>query len=145
MLEFLIYDLKVAVLVAVFYMFYRLLLSHETFHRVNRVVLLATAVASFVLPLCVITLHRTVVVSGGSGLVSVDGFGVAEVVEAETPLWQTAVFAVFVAGVAFTLGHTLWGILKVWRLISHSEQHREADGITVCVTDSDVSPFSFCR
>ncbi|MBP5425709.1 MAG: TonB family protein [Prevotella sp.] len=145
MVEFLIYDLKVAVLVAVFYMFYRLLLSHETFHRVNRVVLLATAVASFVLPLCVITLHRTVVVSGGSGLVSVDGFGMAEVVEAETPLWQTAVFAVFVAGVAFTLGHTLWGILKVWRLISHSEQHREADGITVCVTDRDVSPFSFCR
>ena len=145
MLEFLIYDLKVAVLVAVFYMFYRLLLSHETFHRVNRVVLLATAVASFVLPLCVITLHRTVVVSGGSGLVSVDGFGMAEVVRAETPLWQTAVFAVFIAGVAFTLGHTLWGILKMWRLISHSEQHREADGITVCVTDRDVSPFSFCR
>ena len=146
MAEFLIYDLKVAVLVAVFYMFYRLLLSRETFHRVNRMVLLATAVASFVLPLCVITLHRTVVVSGGSGLVSIDGLGaMVEAAEPQTPLWQTAAFALFFAGVAVTLGHTLWGILKVWRLISHSEQHREADGITVCVTDSDVSPFSFCR
>ena len=61
MMEFLAYDLKVAVLIAVFYMFYRLLLSHETFHRVNRIVLLATAVASFVLPFCIITLHKTVV------------------------------------------------------------------------------------
>ena len=61
MMEFLTYDLKVAVLIAVFYMFYRLLLSRETFHRVNRIVLLATAVASFVLPFCIITLHKTVV------------------------------------------------------------------------------------
>ena len=60
MQDFLIYDAKVAVLIVVFYMFYRLLLSRETFHRVNRVVLLLTAVASFVLPLCVITLHKTV-------------------------------------------------------------------------------------
>ena len=44
MQDFLIYDAKVAVLIVVFYMFYRLLLSKETFHRVNRVVLLSTAV-----------------------------------------------------------------------------------------------------
>ena len=62
MMDFLIYDVKVAVLIAVFYMFYRLMLSHETFHRVNRLVLLTTAVASFVLPLCVFTMHKTVMV-----------------------------------------------------------------------------------
>ena len=60
MTDFLIYDLKVAALIAVFYMFYRLLLSRETFHRLNRMVLLTTAAASFVLPLCIITLHKTV-------------------------------------------------------------------------------------
>ena len=51
MTNFLIYDAKVAVLIIVFYMFYRLMLSRETFHRVNRVVLQLTAIASFVLPL----------------------------------------------------------------------------------------------
>ena len=61
MTGFLIYDAKVAVLIVVFYMFYRLLLSKETFHRVNRVVLLSTALLSFILPLCVITTHQTVV------------------------------------------------------------------------------------
>ena len=60
MIDFLIYDLKVAVLIAIFYMFYRLMLAKETFHRVNRIVLLLTAVASFLLPLCVITMHETV-------------------------------------------------------------------------------------
>jgi hypothetical protein len=59
MIDFLIYDLKVALLIVVFYMFYRLMLARETFHRVNRIVLLMTAVASFVLPLCVITMHET--------------------------------------------------------------------------------------
>ena len=146
MMEFLTYDLKVAVLVAAFYMFYRLLLSRETFHRVNRLVLLTTAVASFILPLCVITLHKTVVVSGdGSGLITLDGLGMVEVAEPQTPLWQTFAVVVFFAGLAVTLGHTAWGIVKVCRLISHSEQHREADGIVVCITDRDVSPFSFCR
>jgi TonB family protein len=147
MMEFLIYDLKVAVLVAVFYMFYRLLLSRETFHRTNRLVLLATAVASFILPLCVITLHKTVVVSG-TGMVSFDGLGMAEAVDAaepQMPLWQIIAIVAFFAGMAVTLGHTLVGILKVWRLIRHSERHQESDGIIICVTDHDVSPFSFCR
>ena len=147
MMEFLIYDLKVALLVAAFYMFYRLLLSHETFHRINRLVLLATAIASFILPLCVITLHKTVVVSG-HGLVSLEGLGMAEVADAaepQMPLWQIVAIVVFFAGLAVTLGHTFMGILKVWRLVSHSERHQEPDGIVVCVTDRDVSPFSFCR
>ena len=145
MVEFLQYDLKVAVLVAAFYMFYRLLLSRETFHCVNRAVLLLTAVASFLLPLCVVTVHKTVVLSQApTALVTAD-LGAVSIAETETPLWQTAVFAVFVAGALVTLGHTLVGIVKVWRLISHSEQHREADGVVVCVTDRDVPPFSFYR
>ena len=43
MQSLLTYNLRVAVVMAVFYLFYRLLLSRETFHRLNRVVLLATA------------------------------------------------------------------------------------------------------
>ena len=58
MLPLLIYEGKVAVALAVFYMFYRLLLKKETFHRLNRVVLVGMVVASFLLPLCVITIHK---------------------------------------------------------------------------------------
>ena len=143
MVEFLIYDLKVAVLVAVFYMFYRLLLSRETYHRVNRAVLLGTAIASFILPLCVITLHKTVVVSGGSGLVTLDGLGTVELAEPQTPLWQTIAVVVFFAGMAASLGFTLYNIFQVWRLISRSERHQQPDGTVVCVADREVSPFSW--
>ena len=151
MMEFLTYDLKVAVLIAVFYMFYRLLLSREKFHRVNRIVLLGTAVASFVLPLCIITLHKTVVLSGGDGLVTFDNFspvvndmaGTTEVATPKTPLWQTLAVVVFFAGMALTLGHTLMALLKVWHLIRHSERHEQSDGTTICVAEGDVSPFSW--
>ena len=59
-MEFLIYDGKVAVALLVFYLFYRFLLKKETFHRFNRVVLVGTAVLSFFLPLCIITIHKPI-------------------------------------------------------------------------------------
>ena len=146
MMEFLAYDLKVAVLVAVFYMFYRLLLSRETFHRVNRVVLLLTAIASFVLPLCVITFHKTVVVSAAEGGVDFGGLtAVVEDADSELRLWQIAAIVAFFIGMVVTLGYTLMNVVRVWLLIQRSEQHPQADGTVVCVASGDVSPFSWMR
>ena len=143
MIDFLIYDLKVAVLIIVFYMFYRLLLSRETFHRVNRVVLLLTAVASFVLPLCVITMHETVTIQAVPE-VSIGDVQMTVAEEPATPLWQIALPILYIIGVAATLGHTLLSVWKVMRLIRQSEQHPEPDGTIVCVTgNADVAPFSW--
>ena len=144
MTEFLIYDLKVAALIAVFYMFYRLLLSRDPLHRQNRMVLLTTAVASFILPLCVITMHETVVVNAAAGHIGLGGLRAS--VEDEPPLtwWQVVLPVVYIIGMAATLAHTLVSVLKVWLLIRSSEQHPCADGITLCVTgNADVSPFSW--
>ena len=144
MFGFLIYDLKVAVLLAVFYMFYRVLLSRDTLHRLNRVVLLTTAVASFVLPLCVITMHETVVVNATG---HIDLGGLSAVVEDEQPIawWQMALPVIYIIGMAATLAHTLVSVLRVWLLIRSSEHHPQDDGIIVCVTDKEVSPFSWMR
>ena len=145
MLEFLTYDLKVAVLLAVFYMFYRLMLARETFHRVNRIVLLLTAIASFVLPLCVITMHETVVIEGavGFGEVSVD-MGTAVVEEESVPLWQIVLPTLFIIGMVGTLFYTLCSLFRILRIIRHSEHYPQADGITICVTDhAEMAPFSW--
>ena len=143
MTDFLIYDLKVAALIAVFYMFYRLLLSRETFHRLNRVMLLTTALASFVLPLCVITLHRTVVMPMPEIETGV-ATAVVEAAEEQTPWWQIALPVVFFAGMAVTLGHTLMSIVRVILLIHRSEKHPKEDGTTVCVTgNTTLPPFSW--
>lgn len=143
MVDFLIYDLKVAAWIAVFYMFYRLLLSRETFHRVNRIVLLATAAVSFVLPLCVITLHETVVMPMPQVDVEIGNVVMGEAVPS-MPWWQYAIPVLFLIGLAVTVGHTLWSIFKVIRLIKGSELHPQADGTVVCVTgNAALSPFSW--
>ena len=55
---FLLYSLKAAGCLAVFYLFYKLLLSRDTLHRMNRVLLCGVLLLSFLLPLCVITVEK---------------------------------------------------------------------------------------
>ena len=144
MQDFLVYDAKVAVLIVVFYMFYRLLLSKETFHRVNRVVLLLTAVLSFVLPLCVITLHKTVTLDVAP-TVSVGNLQ-TEIAEEKPEVWQIVLPIIFIIGVVVTLAYTLASIVKVMLLIRKSERHPLPDGTILCVTgNTEVSPFSWMR
>ena len=148
MTEFLIYDLKVAMLIAVFYMFYRLLLAKETFHRVNRIVLLLTAVASFVLPLCVITTHQTLVVPMPQVDVEI-GTAVAVDLQSDTTRYQdlqSVLSYLFIFGVVATLAHTLWSVFRILTLIRNSEQHPQPDGTILCVTgNADLAPFSWMR
>ena len=58
MSTFLVYILKVALLTVVFVLLYHLLLRRETFHRTARIVLVSSLVISYILPFCVITIHR---------------------------------------------------------------------------------------
>jgi TonB family protein len=148
MMDFLIYDAKVAVLIAVFYMFYRLMLARETFHRVNRLVLLLTAVASFVLPLCVITMHETVTMEA-MPVMTVDNLTVDDVAPmpepvVETPWWQILLPVLFMIGMVVTIGHTLMSMFRILMLIKRSEKHPQSDGTTICVSgNADVPPFSW--
>ena len=143
MTGFLIYDAKVAVLIVVFYMFYRLLLSKETFHRVNRVVLLSTAVLSFLLPLCVITMHQTVVLNT-MPVVSVGDVQMEVAADQQPALWQYVVPLLYIIGVVVVLSHTLLSVWRVLMLVRRSERHPQADGTTICVVPDQVPPFSFC-
>ena len=144
MIEFLTYELKVAVLLAVFYMFYRLMLARETFHRVNRIILLLTAVASFVLPLCVITIHETVTMQRAAQ-VAVGSFQVDMMdEEPATPLWQIVLPILFIIGMMVTLVHTLSSLFRIIRIIRHSERYPQTDGTTICVTgNASLAPFSW--
>jgi len=143
MTDFLIYDAKVAALIAVFYMFYRLVLAHETFHRVNRLTLLLTAAASFVLPLCVITLHETVTVEAVPKVL-VGDVQMEVAADAGPEWWQVLLPAIFIIGIVATLGHTLTSMFRILMLIKRSEKHPQPDGITICVTGNDqIQPFSW--
>ena len=147
MVEFLIYDLKVAALIAVFYFCYRLLMERETMHRLNRIVLLSSIVLSLVLPLCVITLHKTIEVEQVP-VVDTAELVVADLeatsVEDSTNLLQPyIIFAVFIIGFVCRLIYIANSYRHLRRMIKDSEQHSLEDGVTLAVVDLPVAPFSW--
>ena len=150
MMDFLIYDGKVAIALLVFYLFYRFLLKKETFHRFNRVVLVGTAVLSFLLPLCIITIHKPIEVDPivpESVVVSTD-LPIQELtplVEPTIPWWPVALVILFWTGVAFVLVRVLVSILSILTIIRHGELVREEDCCKVVVTERDIDPFSWMK
>ena len=149
-MAFLIYDAKVAVALLVFYLFYRFLLKKETFHRFNRFVLVGTAVLSFLLPLCIITIHKpmemepvvpepVVMVADMAAQKSVP------LVEPNLPWWPVALTILFWAGVAFVLARVLISILSILRIIRQGEPVRKEDGCRILVTERDIDPFSWMK
>ena len=149
MTEFLIYQGKAAIALAVFYMFYRLLLSKETFHRFNRIVLLGTAALSFVLPLCVITLKEVVVVPAMTGTSETIVCEVAETVamvpEASAPIWPVILCSLFALGAMAVLLHVVISIIGIRRMIRSGNSQALESGETLIITETDTAPFSWMK
>ena len=141
---FLLYIGKVAILLAVFYLFYRLLMERETFHRFNRAILLLSVLIAFILPLCEITLHKTVLAASTPA----SGANVAAGAVLDSPsatygnplLW---LFVIYLAGVVLKLLHTAISIYRLNKLINQCEQHPQADGTTIAVCAQNIAPFSW--
>ena len=149
-MAFLVYDAKVAVALLVFYLFYRFLLKKETFHRFNRVVLVGTAVLSFLLPLCIITIHKPMetaapLVTEPAMVAELPEQELAPLVQVSEPWWHVALTILFWAGVAFVLGRVLISILSILRIIRQGEPVRKEDGCRILVTERDIDPFSWMK
>ena len=149
MTDFLIYQGKAAIALAVFYMFYRLLLSKETFHRFNRIVLLGTAALSFVLPLCVITLKKVVVLpamtASSETVVGEVAETVAMVPEASEPIWPIILCIIFCIGALTVLANTVISIISIRRIISSGSSQTLESGETLIITETDTAPFSWMK
>ena len=149
--ELIFYDLKVAALLAVFYLFYMLLLARETTHTLNRIVLLSAIVLSAVLPLCVITLHRTVVVESRAYPImepaAVDDATFLSITEAldQSFDWTIPVAIVMLAGTILRLLYLSQSYRKLRRLIRSGEKHILPSGTTVSVVDAPLVPFSWMQ
>lgn len=148
MAPLLIYEGKVAVALIAFYLFYKLLLRKETFHRLQRAVLVGTVVLAFVLPFCVITLHRTV--PAQTALPGIDGVAASapagqapSTPMAVSPWWMTALTVLFWAGVAVSLLRVAFSILSVVRTVRRSEEVASGEDYRVFVSGRDIDPFSW--
>lgn len=149
MTEFLIYQGKAAIALAVFYMFYRLLLSKETFHRFNRIVLLGTAALSFVLPLCVITFKEVVVVpamTASSETFTGEVAGTSAMVpEVSEPIWTVILCSLFALGALAVLVHVVFSIIGIRRMIRSGSRQALESGETLIITETDTAPFSWMK
>ena len=151
---FLTYELKVAVLVAVFYIFWRLLVANETWHRLNRIVLLSTALASFVLPLCVITIHQTVEVMPpvadtlplptDETAMPMESAPIVANTETERPFnWLLPLTIIYIIGVVVVLSKMLLSLWRLHRMRAESKVHPLPDGYLMAVCEKVSTPFSW--
>ena len=141
MITFLTYQLKVAVIMAVFYIFFRLLLIKDTWHRLNRIVLLSTALLSLLLPVCIITIHKTEVLP----------MPVAQLMQTvsstpaqpSVPWWQIALMAVYTTGVVFVLARVLTSVIRVHSIIKNARKEFTPYGTQVYIMPGNAASFSW--
>ena len=146
---FFIYSVKVAVCLALFYLFHKLLMSRDTFHTFNRFAILSMMLLSLVLPLVHLSLDseaginrgtvaleglvaQTVVADGGNGVG--DGLSLTQVL-----------LAAYVLGVVLFVGKALLSVGSLLRLIRRARCVEVRNGIRIYTMQGDISPFSWFR
>ena len=145
---FFVYILKSSVCLAMFYLFYRLLLSKETFHRFNRVALLGVLVLSCLIPMIEVTTHDAsgfLVLEEMILMAEVEPAGVLD--ETSNPFpWRALMLLVYMAGILFFVIRHLWSLGRMLRLLRVSRKEDLGDGITLFVhDDKEVAPFSWMK
>ena len=155
----LIYILKSAVCLAIFYLFYKLLMSRETFHRFNRFSLLGLMIICSIIPFAKISLENSTetvqtVISMDEPLmipVLVDADIATEVNDASTMeyviLFATAIYII---GILF---FAVKEFIQFKKVLSITRKGKEKDinlyvkdntcNIRLIVTNEKVSPFSW--
>lgn len=135
MATFIIYAIRWAVTLTLLYSFYRLLLQHETFHRLNRAVLLAILVISPLLPLvplhtdeptamdAVLTRIEEPLMSLSSDANNTDAtLATQESEDAVSGLWVRYLAYIYIIGVAVALTVYMFRLLTLMRIIHRSQR-----------------------
>ena len=141
--EILIYTIKVGICLVVFYLFFKLLLAKETFHRLNRFMILGTVIFSFLLPVCVVTIEREV--PGSSSLLfPADGIN-APIEEKQNSwlTWQNIVGVIYLTGILVSLAGMVKSLFQLRKIIKGGERRKLENGACLILTNRHLSPFSW--
>ncbi len=149
---FFVYILKSAFCLALFYLFYRLLLSKETFHRFNRVALLGLLVASCVVPLIQVgaeganEINRQFLSLEEMLLMAepMDEVG-TETLAVPTRGWKEMLLLLYIIGFVFFLIRNLWSLGRMIGLIDGCRKEKMDDGILLFTHRKEIAPFSWMK
>ncbi len=145
---FFIYILKSGTALILFYLFYKLLLSRETFHRFNRITLLCLLTASSVLPFLQ---WKKEPASGtiAHGWMDISYIQIQEATwtsPAKTvPFILYILLFIYLLGLFFFICHTLLGYVQLYRYIHGREIIELENGIRLILTDQQETPFSWMK
>lgn len=158
--NFLVYILKSAACLAVFYLFYKLQMSRDTFHRFNRFALLGLLVLSSLLPLVeasvnspaavqetMLTLEQLLLLAD----IQPEGESMAAATPSATVLWLRAALLVYLTGIVFFIVRNLCSLARLGRLIRQGKREaldsylpdRKEKNVRLVVHDHDIAPFSW--
>ena len=141
---FIVYILKASAVLAAFYLLWRFTLRGKTLHAESRVYLLVTMAFSFVVPLLVLTLTRTVelptgTVSAGDPVL----FDTQPALNVGTVSVWGVLSVLYCVGAVAVLLYNIYAVASVRRLISSSSDAVLPDGTEVKVSSKVKVPFSF--
>jgi len=150
---FFIYILKSSVCLVLFYLFFRLLLSKETFHRFNRMALLGVLFFSLLIPCIEVTTRHQVEVQ--QAMLSIEQLLLMAELEA-TPVeagavqetvasWIQIVLLVYLAGILFLACRSIYSLISLFRLIHSGKQEKLEKGVTLVVHHHEIAPFSWMK
>ena len=147
---FFVYILKSAICLALFYLFYRLLLSKETFHRFNRLALLGLLVLSCIVPLIEVGTGATNVVnrqfiSWEEMLMMAEMSSMTEEVVTPAWSWREVLLLLYLVGIAFFLLRNLWSLGRMLSLINSCKKQRLNNEIWLFTHQKDIAPFSWMK
>lgn len=146
---FFIYSVKVAVCLALFYLFHKLLMSRDTFHTFNRFAILSMMLLSLVLPLVHLSLDSETGINRGT--VALEGLVAQTVVDdggngvGEGLTLTQVLLAAYVLGVVLFVGKALLSVGSLLRLIRRARCVEVRNGIRIYTMQGDISPFSWFR
>ncbi|OKZ44266.1 MAG: TonB-dependent receptor [Bacteroidales bacterium 43_8] len=149
---FFVYILKTSICLTGFYLFYRLLLSKETFHRFNRIALLGILLLSLLIPFCEITVPKEsevqqTLLTIEQILTLADHVPQTEVqaLPSSIPLWLLVLLCIYLLGILFFLGRNLYSLFHMLRLLHGGRQEKLEKGITLIIHDKNIAPFSWMK
>lgn len=146
MYEFIVYLVHSSICLVFIFLIYKVCMSHETLHRLNRCLLLGSVLLSAILPLCRITIVRTVEIMPSGYDANEGNIVIAERINPEVDnmaLFQDLAVVIFLIGVAVMVARLAVGIFSVWRLIHSGRMRKVEKGITLTIVNTLPSPFSW--
>lgn len=154
---FLVYILKSSLCLAAFYLFYKLLLSRDTFHRFNRVVLLLIFILAVAIPWINIPVNEDFSYPSISlnieqllemAYFNEQGENVSGTSRIQpSSSWLTMVSLVYFAGVAVTLLFSAISMLLMMRMLTGKENQKikTDSNVTIIIHKNKTAPFSWMR